>query len=140
MRMQILRITGEFNFSDNRKGKSTCFLFLKVSNDIHKISRQAHTLAGLNLIFWKSFDLCIGFLYPAIAGSPQTLPVCYWPFLPSFPLCPQNMIQYKYIFLLTWCHQLFNELCFYSIGRYDVADLQCTHYAAFLPHPMETHL
>ena len=28
--------------------------------------------------------ICIGFLYPGIAGSPQTTPVCYWPFLHSF--------------------------------------------------------
>ena len=27
MRMQILRITGEFNFSDNRRGRNACFLF-----------------------------------------------------------------------------------------------------------------
>ena len=51
MRMQILRITGEFNFTDNRKGEKCLPSFSLKSQPRYLQNIEAHTFAGLNLIF-----------------------------------------------------------------------------------------
>ena len=165
MRMQILRITGEFNFTDNRKGEKCLPSFSLKSQPRYLQNIEAHTFAGLNLIFWKSFDLCYRIsIRPGIAGSPQSPPVCYWPFLHSFS---QTHFVPRIWYTTNICLSKSSEDAYEEktldnikttvrrdsrngcpkckIRVFDNtmlhnAYLQCTHYAAFLPRPVETLL
>ena len=61
----------------------------------YKMNVGTYECLGLNLIFWKSFDLCIGFLYSAIAGRRPRRPTQSAIGLFFFSLCPHNLIQTK---------------------------------------------
>ena len=54
-----------------------------------------HVCFGGVLMNWLWFS------FKNMKISPQTQPVCYWPFLHSFLLCPHNLIQTKYALLQT---------------------------------------
>ena len=101
--MQILRITGEFNFSNSRKGEQ-----LPSSSSIYSnillirwcvlLEPQAHTFVGLNLIFWKSFDLYRISIprYCWVPADHASLLLAFSSqFSPLRPLCPLR-IRYKH--------------------------------------------
>ena len=100
--MQILRITGEFNFSNSRKGEQLPSSSSIYSNKMLKVmctvGPQAHTFVGLNLIFWKSFDLYRISIprYCWVPADHASLLLAFSSqFSPLRPLCPLR-IRYKH--------------------------------------------
>ena len=100
--MQILRITGEFNFSNSRKGEqlpsSSSIFSNKMLKVMCTVGPQAHTFVGLNLIFWKSFDL-YRISIPRYCWVPADHASLLLAFSSQFsqlrPLCPLR-IRYKH--------------------------------------------